>query len=145
MGNQDLFKEALLEAKTIREAAIANAKAALEESITPHLKSILSQRLMEMEKEEDEDMVYEEEEIDEMEGRKGNFNAQTDEPEDFLQESEDEAEDDSEESEDEAEDKDNEKGKKAEEEEEDLEVKDMEMEDLRELIRDIISQEMGGM
>jgi len=145
MGNQDLFKEALLEAKTIREAAIANAKAALEETITPHLKSILSQRLMEMEKEEDGDEVNEEEEVDEMEGRKGNFNAQTDEPEDFLQENEDEAEDDSEKSEDEAEEKEDEEEKDKEAEEEDMEVKDMEIEDLRELIRDIVSQEMGGM
>jgi len=32
MANQDLFKQAIAEAKSVREAAIANAKDALEES-----------------------------------------------------------------------------------------------------------------
>ena len=40
MANKDLFKQAIAEAKSIREAAIANAKEALEESLTPHLKDL---------------------------------------------------------------------------------------------------------
>ena len=51
-----------------------------------------------------------------------------------------EAEDDSEESEDEAE---GDEEVEAEEEDEDIEVKDMEVDDLKNLIRDIIAQEMG--
>lgn len=48
-----MFKEAIAEAKSIKEMAIANAKAALEESFTPHLNTILSAKLQEM---EDEDL-----------------------------------------------------------------------------------------
>jgi hypothetical protein len=50
--NKDLLKQAIAEAKTIREAAIANAKEALEESLTPHLKEMLAQKLQEMEEDE---------------------------------------------------------------------------------------------
>ena len=53
--NKDLLKQAIAEAKTIREAAIANAKEALEETLTPHLKEMLAQKLQEMEDKEDED------------------------------------------------------------------------------------------
>ena len=45
MANKDLFKQAIAEAKSIREAAIANAKEALEESLTPHLKDMLAAKL----------------------------------------------------------------------------------------------------
>ena len=48
MANKDLFKQAIAEAKSIREAAIANAKEALEESLTPHLKDMLAAKLQEM-------------------------------------------------------------------------------------------------
>ena len=40
MANKDLFKQAIAEAKSVREAAIANAKEALEETLTPHLKEL---------------------------------------------------------------------------------------------------------
>jgi hypothetical protein len=40
----------------VKESAIANAKAALEESFTPHLRSMLSAKINEMELEEDEEM-----------------------------------------------------------------------------------------
>ena len=52
MANKDLFKQAIAEAKSIREAAIANAKDALEETLTPHLKDMLAAKLQEMESEE---------------------------------------------------------------------------------------------
>ena len=51
----DLLKEAIADAKTVRETAIANAKMALEEAFTPHLKSMLSAKLAEEDLEEDED------------------------------------------------------------------------------------------
>ena len=35
--SRDLLREAIADAKAVRESAIANAKAALEEAFTPHL------------------------------------------------------------------------------------------------------------
>lgn len=59
--NRDLLKEAIADAKAVKETAIANAKAALEEAFTPHLKSMLSAKLEEMDKDEDiEEDVQEE-------------------------------------------------------------------------------------
>ena len=46
--NRDLLKEAIADAKSVKEVAIANAKLALEEAFTPHLKSMLSAKLEEM-------------------------------------------------------------------------------------------------
>ena len=69
----NLLKEAIADAKTVRETAIANAKMALEEAFTPHLKSMLSAKLAEDEVEEGledeitaEEMDDEEDEMDEM-------------------------------------------------------------------------------
>ena len=45
MANSNLLKEAIADAKAVRETAIANAKIALEEAFTPRLQSILSQKL----------------------------------------------------------------------------------------------------
>lgn len=56
MSNKDLLKQAIAEAKTIREAAIANAKEALEESLTPHLKEMLAQKLQELDEADEEVM-----------------------------------------------------------------------------------------
>jgi hypothetical protein len=57
MANSKLLKEAIADAKAVRETAIANAKIALEEAFTPRLQSILSQKLQqEMEDEEEADM-----------------------------------------------------------------------------------------
>ena len=56
--NRDLLKEAIADAKAVKEMAIANAKAALEEAFTPQLQSMLSAKLQEME-EEDEDALEE--------------------------------------------------------------------------------------
>jgi hypothetical protein len=51
----DLLKEAIADAKAVRETALANAKMALEEAFTPHLKSMLSAKLAEDEFEDEED------------------------------------------------------------------------------------------
>jgi len=114
MSNKDLLKQAIAEAKTIREAAIANAKEALEETLTPHLKDMLAAKLQEMDEKEDEEVmdenIYEaeEEEVEAEEGEEG---------------AEEEA------------------GEEGEEEE--LEIEDMSVEDLKDLIRDIVAQETG--
>jgi hypothetical protein len=56
MNNRDLLKEAIADAKAVKETAIANAKAALEEAFTPYLKEKLAAKLSEMdEMEEAED------------------------------------------------------------------------------------------
>jgi hypothetical protein len=52
MANRNLLKEAIADAKSVKEAAIANAKAALEEAFTPYLKERFSAKLAEMELEE---------------------------------------------------------------------------------------------
>lgn len=60
MAKRDILKEAIADAKAVKETAIANAKAALEEAFTPQLKSMLAAKLEEMEIDE------EKEDIDEM-------------------------------------------------------------------------------
>ena len=65
MANKDLFKQAIAEAKSVREAAIANAKEALEETLTPHLKDMLAAKLQEMEDSQTEEVVNEAEEVEE--------------------------------------------------------------------------------
>jgi len=47
--NRDLLKEAIADAKAVKETAIANAKAALEEAFTPQLKEMFAAKLQEME------------------------------------------------------------------------------------------------
>jgi len=51
----DLLKEAIADAKAVRETALANAKMALEEAFTPQLKSMLSAKLKEDEFGDDEE------------------------------------------------------------------------------------------
>jgi hypothetical protein len=114
MSNKDLLKQAIAEAKTIREAAIANAKEALEETLTPHLKDMLAAKLQEMEDKEDEEVMDE--------------NIYEAEKEEVETEEEEEAE---------------EEGNEEEGEEEEVEIEDMSIEDLKDLIRDIVSQEVG--
>ena len=55
---KDILKEAIADAKAVREVALANAKAALEEAFTPKLQSMLSAKLSE---ELDEEINEEEE------------------------------------------------------------------------------------
>jgi len=66
--NREMLKEAIAEAKTIKETAIANAKAALEEAFTPQLTAMFAERLNEEEDEEKmqkENYSMEEEELEE--------------------------------------------------------------------------------
>lgn len=61
MASSKLLKEAIADAKAVRETAIANAKIALEEAFTPRLQSILSKKLTaEMEGDEEEKDMNEE-------------------------------------------------------------------------------------
>ena len=116
MSNTMLFKQAIAEAKAVREAAIANAKAALEETLTPHLKELLAAKLQEMEGAEEEEDESKHEGMDKM-------------PEYQVAEADEKEEGEEEE--------------KEEEEEEMIDLENMEVEDLTDLIRKIIAQEMG--
>ena len=61
----DLLKEAIADAKAVRETALANAKMALEEAFTPRLQNMLSQKIQtEMEDEDEEDMEEREDMMD---------------------------------------------------------------------------------
>ena len=69
----DILKEAIADAKAVRETALANAKMALEEAFTPQLKSMLSAKLredddeFEGEEEAGEEEVAEDEEVEDEE------------------------------------------------------------------------------
>ena len=166
MANKDLFKQAIAEAKSIRETAIANAKEALEESLTPHLKDMLAAKLQEMDDSKNEEAEnVNEEEVEEamhakkkdeaMHGKKKDESIEESEEiseeetieeapkekeveegkhEDEMEEAMDNADDaneaeaDSEESEDEA------KG--------DEELGDLTVDQFKDIIRDVIAQEM---
>ena len=128
MTNKNLFKEAIADAKQVREAALANAKVALEEALTPKLQSMLSTKLQEMEygnmEDEVEDVMEVEDDLEE------DFDLSA-----ILAEldAEEAGEEEVEAGEEEA----------GEEEEDEVEVADMSVEDLKDLIKDIIAQEMG--
>ena len=173
MNTKDLLKEAIADAKAVRETALAQAKLALEEAFTPRLQSMFSAKLQEMYDEE----LDEAEEIDEAkdkmemdEAKDKMAKEKMDEMADMesyddddnsideidldeilaeldaeLEESKkaesiNEAEEEEIEAEEEVEDEE-EAGE--EDEEEEKEVSELSMDELEELIRDIVSQEMG--
>ena len=188
MANKDLFKQAIAEAKSVREAAIANAKEALEETLTPHLKDMLAAKLQEMEDSQNEEVVNESEEVEETaeetvneekveestdeevneeetveeateevdeaaacpkcgKTHEGSCGAHEEVSEEEVSEedltevepveaAEEEAEDDSEESDDEAE--------HDEEPEGDEDISNLTVDQFKDMIRDIIAQEVGG-
>ena len=75
----DLLKEAIADAKAVRETALENAKIALEEAFTPRLQSMLSKKIqseieaegMHDEEEDDEPEEGMHDEDDDMEERGG--------------------------------------------------------------------------
>ena len=64
MVNRNLLKEAIADAKAVKETAIANAKAALEEAFTPYLKEKLAAKLAEMDDMDEADEMTEMKEKD---------------------------------------------------------------------------------
>lgn len=74
MVNRDLLKEAIADAKAVKETAIANAKAALEEKFNPIIREKLAAKLAEMDEEdvkevEDKEMKEAEEVAEKMDGK----------------------------------------------------------------------------
>ena len=63
----DILKEAIADAKAVRETALQNAKMALEEAFTPQIKSMLSAKLKEDEMGDEEEVPMEDEMGDEEE------------------------------------------------------------------------------
>jgi hypothetical protein len=133
--NRDLLKEAIADAKSVKETAIANAKAALEEAFTPYLKEKLSAKLQEMEIEEDEledieddaenevdDMMEEKESMDEISLDELLAELEGEEMEESIFEAKEEEEEESEE----------------EESEEEMSIEDMDEDDLKSFIEDVI-------
>jgi len=53
--NRTFLKEAIADAKAVKESAIANAKVALEEAFTPQIQSMFASKIEEMEKDEVEE------------------------------------------------------------------------------------------
>tara|TARA_Y100001963_G_scaffold150791_1_gene232525 strand:- start:1521 stop:2738 length:1218 start_codon:yes stop_codon:yes gene_type:complete len=93
----DILKEAIADAKAVRETALQNAKMALEEAFTPQLKSMLSAKLKEEEDEAGEEVTEfeDEEEVaeDEVEAEEmADAGMEEDEVEDEFAEDEEEAE-----------------------------------------------------
>jgi hypothetical protein len=151
--NRDLLKEAIADAKAVKETAIANAKAALEEAFTPQVKEMFAAKLQEMEKEELEEVGFEkmdaEDGDDGFDSLKGNIPEAEDDMtneldlEELLRELEEEegmeylneAEEEEEEEDMEMSDEESEEG---EEEGEPLDLEDMTDEDLKSMIEDVI-------
>jgi hypothetical protein len=151
MTNKELFKQAIAEAKTIREAALVNAKAALEETLTPHLQSMLASKLEEMAKDEDEEEKkikeaapsYEEEGKETMDEELNldEFLAEL-ELEEGSDDEINEAKEEEESEETEEEPTEDEESEEGEESEEETSVADLSIEDLKDIIKDIVDSEL---
>ena len=164
--NRDLLKEAIADAKAVKEMAIANAKSALEEAFTPRIKEMFSAKLHEMDSEEMEEMeegydeTMEKETMEEagfesmdsedksFSGLKGNIPEA--EEEDMMEEElnleellaeleEEEVEESLNEAEEEEETEEVESEEEVEEEGEPLDLEDMTDEDLKKMIEDVIA------
>jgi hypothetical protein len=151
------LKEAIAEAKTIKEVALSNAKKALEENFHPKLQNMLAAKLNEMDDLDgfedkeflDAEDAISEEELDDMLGEMQtlgddeeiDIDALLSEVDDAEEDSEDEDEDEDESEKDESEEEDEDE---EDEDEEDMKLEDMTIEDLKALIADIASEIVSG-
>lgn len=167
MNTKDLLKEAIADAKAVRETALAQAKLALEEAFTPRLQSMFAAKLQEM---EDDEMKEAEDKMDEAKDKMVD-EAEVEEAKEKMEEKadmeefddddnsleeidldeilaeldemdKDELKEAKEEEEIEAEeDVEDEESDEEEDKDEEKEVSELTMDELEELIRDIVSQE----
>jgi len=173
MSNKDLFKEAIADAKAVREAALANAKVALEEALAPKLQSMLSAKLQEMDDMEEEgleevdhssdnyskddqwhvkahersqaDAIGEADEADleedfDLSSILAELSEEKEEKEEMKEAKEEEEEEEVEVEDEESEDED----ESEESEDEGEKITDLTVDELKDIIKDIISSEMGG-
>ena len=98
---EDLLKDAIADAKAVRETAIENAKLALEEAFTPTIQSMLSKKLQAEMSEDDDEMEDEEDVEDEEEEapEEGHYSEEEEEAEEAPAEDEEEMDDEVDESE----------------------------------------------
>ena len=97
---EDLLKDAIADAKAVRETAIENAKLALEEAFTPTIQSMLSKKLQAEMSEDDDEMEDEEDVEDEEEApEEGHYSEEEEEAEEAPAEDEEEMDDEVDESE----------------------------------------------
>lgn len=170
-NTKDLLKEAIADAKAVREAALAQAKLALEEAFTPRLQSMFAAKLQEeMDSELDENVDQEEyadrgnemEEAKHEDAMEENYDMEEGDTMDEIDldeilaeldeemskeinEAKEEEEEVGEEEEIEGEeDMEDVEDEAKEDEEEEKEVSELSMDELEDLIRDIVSQEVGG-
>lgn len=139
--NKDLFKEAIADAKAVREVALANAKSALEEALTPKLQSMLAAKLNEMDDEDDDLKEYgQEHQISTEDALKDEEDEDFDLSEILAELDEEDQSDSIQEKKDDEETNDD----KAEEAPEEEKIADMSVEELTALIKDIVNQEVGA-
>lgn len=152
-----LFQEAIAQAKAIREVAMENAKQLLEESVTPHIKQMLAAKLEEMETAEDDEPIeeatdagYTKVKEPKRAVKEAEEETTEDDPEETGDEGEEsesdpESEEGSEEApegEDEPEEDDTIPGEEGEEDDRDLSA--LSVEEFKDIIRDIVNQEMSA-
>ena len=140
MTNRDLLKEAIADAKAVKEVAITNAKAALEEAFTPHLKEMFEKKMKDMEDEEEMNEYAETQPDRDMDGD-GDVDAEDakamseSELEELLRELDEAEEEESEEPEEE-------EGEEEEGDEDEVEIdlEEMTEEDLKKFIEEVVDE-----
>lgn len=130
MDKREMLAEAIAEAKQIKEVAYSQAKLTMEENLMPHLQSMLSKRIQEMESEDDqvEENFIPEEEINEAENEGNDLD-------ELLREIENDAEETPEPEQEEG----TEDETPEDEDDEELNIEDMSEEDLKGFIEDVIN------
>jgi len=155
--SKDLFKEAIADAKAVKEAAISNAKLALEEAFTPHLKNILAAKLEQLDEVEDKMEEAEDDKMEEMKDKSGEKdNLEELDLEEILKELEslekmgDEGDDEKKQDdlkemyyEDSEEEGNEEEGEEVEAEEE-FDLENMDLNDLKKVIEDVVDEMMAS-
>jgi len=155
MTNQELFKQAIADAKSVRDAAVANAKAALEETFTPSIMNMLSNKLNELEEDIEEEGMKEKEEGYGSEEKEEGYSMEEMDLEEILAELEkeegkvkegkkDKVEEAKEEEEEDEKEEKSEKSDDSEEISDDDEITELTVDELRDIIRDVLQDIMGG-
>lgn len=168
MKNKDLFKEAIADAKSVREVALINAKKTIEEAFAPKIQEMFDNKISEMDDDYSDPANDDNDDLDE-DFDLSSILAELDD-DDSLMEGEgddelDEVKDSEDKEDDDIEDKDEDdkepksKSDKPKEpkspklepskptapkDDEDLDVSDLSVDDFKKLISDIISQQLGG-
>lgn len=146
MAKNKLFEEAIADAKAMRAAALANAKLALEESITPRLQSMISAKLQEVEDEDELDEAKDEE----MDESLDKFLSELEDGESDMQdrnqvdENEEEGEEDATDDYEEPAEEEGDDEATDDMEAEDVKISDLSVDEFKDIIRSVVQDEMGG-